>query len=101
MVFEAAPDAPLGVGHVSFRGTHADPKVKIKSRFEVRSDFVYNAPGQSLYTYRNEPATMLAVTEAAPFKVSIIEPKVPLVHGGSMNLKIVASTTRALRRRLP
>src|SRR4029078_1241494 len=28
--------------------------------------------------------------EAVPFKISIVEPKVPLVHGGSMNLKIVA-----------
>src|SRR5262245_7936029 len=90
MVFEAAADAPLGTGRVSYNGTHADPNQKIKSAFEVRSDFVYSAPGQSLYTYRNEPETLLAVTEAVPFKVSIVEPKVPLVHGGSMNLKIVA-----------
>jgi Bacterial pre-peptidase C-terminal domain len=90
MVFEAAADAPLGTGRVSYTGAHADPNVKLKSAFEVRSDFVYSAPGQSLYTYRTEPETLLAVTEAVPFKVSIVEPKVPLVHGGSMNLKIVA-----------
>jgi hypothetical protein len=90
MVFEAAPDAPLATGRVAFAGTHADPNVKVKSAFEVRADFVYSAPGQSLYTYRTEPQTMLAVTEAVPFKISIVEPKVPLVHGGSMNLKIVA-----------
>jgi len=90
VVFEAAADAPLGTGRVSFAGVHADPNQKIKPAFEVRSDFVYSAPGQSLYTYRNEPETLLAVTEAVPFKVSIVEPKVPLVHGGSMNLKIVA-----------
>jgi hypothetical protein len=90
MVFEAAADAPLGTSRVSYNGTHADPNVKIKSAFEVRSDFVYSAPGQSLYTFRTEPETLLTVTEAVPFKVSIVEPKVPLVHGGSMNLKIVA-----------
>jgi len=90
MVFEAAPDAPLGTGRVSFSGTHIDPNVKVKSAFEVRSDFVYSAPGQSLYTYRTEAETMMTVTEAVPFKISIVEPKVPLVHGGSMNLKIVA-----------
>jgi hypothetical protein len=90
MVFEAAADAPLGTGRVSFSGTHADLNVKIKSAFDVRSDFVYSAPGQSLYTFKSEPETMLAVTEAVPFKISIVEPKVPLVHGGSMNLKIVA-----------
>jgi len=32
----------------------------------------------------------IGVTEAAPFKISIVQPKVPLVHGGSMNLKVVA-----------
>lgn len=90
MVFEAAPDAPLGTGRVTYTGTHADPNQKIKSAFEVRSDFVYSAPGQSLYTSRTEPETLLTVTEAVPFKLTIVEPKVPLVHGGSMNLKIVA-----------
>jgi hypothetical protein len=90
MVFEAAPDAPLGSARLSFAGTHADPKQKIKSAFDVRSDFVYSAPGQSLYVAKTEPLTVLAVTEAVPFKISIVEPKVPLVHGGSMNLKIVA-----------
>jgi hypothetical protein len=90
MVFEAAADAPLATGRVAFSGTHADPNVKVKSNFEVRSDFVYNAPGQSLYTYRTENETLLTVTEAIPFKISIVEPKVPLVHGGSFNLKIVA-----------
>lgn len=90
MVFEAAPDAPLATGRVAFAGSHADPNVKIKSMFDTRSDFVYNAPGQSLYTYHTEPQTMLSVTEAVPFKISIVEPKVPMVHGGSMNLKIVA-----------
>jgi hypothetical protein len=90
MVFEAAADAPLATGRVTYTGTHADPNVKVKSDFDVRSDFVYSAPGQSLYTQRNEPLTMLAVTEAVPFKISIVEPKVPLVHGGSMNLKVVA-----------
>jgi hypothetical protein len=90
MVFEAAPDAPLAAGRVVYSGMHADPNQKIKSAFDVRSDFVYGNPGQSLYSQRNDPETFLAVTEAVPFKVSIIEPKVPLVHGGTMNLKIVA-----------
>ncbi|HJZ91332.1 MAG TPA: PPC domain-containing protein [Gemmataceae bacterium] len=90
VVFEAAADAAQGTGRVSFAASHADPNVKIGSAFDVRSDFVYSAPGQSLYTFRSENSTVLAVTDAVPFKVSIVEPKVPLVHGGSMNLKVVA-----------
>lgn len=32
-----------------------------------------------------------AVTQAAPFTIQIVEPKVPLVRNGAMNLKIVAT----------
>src|SRR5262249_38309551 len=77
-------------GRVSFSGTHTDANVKVKSAFDVRSDFVYSAPGQSLYTFKSEAETLLAVTEAVPFKISIVEPKVPLVHGGSVDPEIVA-----------
>src|SRR4029077_15937592 len=90
-------DAPLATGRVAYAGTHTDPNVKLKSAFEVRADFVYSAPGQSLYTYPTEPPTTLAVTEAVPFKVSIVEPKVPLVHGGSINLKIVAERAPGIK----
>ena len=90
MVFEAAPDAPLATGRLSYASTHADPKVKLKNVFEQRAEFVINAPGQSVYTFRTEAQAMLAVTEAVPFKISIVEPKVPLVHNGTMQLKIVA-----------
>src|SRR5262245_3267858 len=97
MVFEAAADAPLASARVKFTGAHADANVKIGSAFEVRSDFVYSGPGQSLYTYRTESETVLAVTEAVPFKVSIVEPNVPLVHGGSMNLKVVAERSAGFK----
>ncbi len=32
----------------------------------------------------------LAVTEEAPFSIEIVQPKVPLVRNGSMDLKVVA-----------
>lgn len=97
VVFEAAADAPLAGGRVKFTGTHVDPNVKVPSVFSVQSQFVINNPGQSLYSWRMEPETVLAVTEAVPFKVSIVEPKVPLVHGGSMQLKIVAERTAGFK----
>ena len=90
VVFEAAADAPLATGRLVYAGTHIDPNVKLKSAFEQRAEFVYNAPGQSIYSTRTEAEALLAVTEAVPFKISIIEPKVPLVHNGSMNLRVVA-----------
>lgn len=90
VVFEAGADAPLGTGRLSYSSTHLDPNVKLKNVFEQRAEFVINAPGQSVYTFRTEAQAMLAVTEAVPFKINIVEPKVPLVHNGTMQLKIVA-----------
>ena len=34
--------------------------------------------------------TAVAVTEEAPYSIEVVEPKVPLVQNGSMNLKVVA-----------
>ncbi|WP_020475942.1 PPC domain-containing protein [Zavarzinella formosa] len=90
MVFEAAPDAPLATGRITYTGTHVDPNVKLQNIFEQRAEFVISNPGQSVYTFRTEAEVMMAVTEAVPFKINIVEPKVPLVHNGTMQLKIVA-----------
>jgi len=37
---------------------------------------------------------LVAVTEPAPFRVRIAEPKVPLVQGGTMDLRIIAERDR-------
>ena len=43
-----------------------------------------------MYWKREADRTAIAVTNEAPYSIRIIEPKVPLVQRGSMNLKIVA-----------
>ncbi len=91
MVFEAAADAPLATGRLTYSGALADPKAApLKNVFEQRAEFIINNPGQSVYCYRTEPLALMAVTEAVPFKINIVEPKVPLVHNGTMELKVVA-----------
>jgi hypothetical protein len=50
---------------------------------------VYGTPNNATYWGYDAPKVAVAVAEAVPFKISIVEPKVPLVHNGSMNLKIV------------
>jgi Bacterial pre-peptidase C-terminal domain len=91
VVFEAAPDAPLAGALADFEAKPADPKhPPTASRFVLKSELVFGEPNLQTYWARTEAKAPVAVTEAVPFKVTIIEPKVPLVHGGSMNLKIVA-----------
>jgi hypothetical protein len=90
MVFEAAADAPAAGNMAIPFAKHVDPKQTISSRFNQMLELVYGPPGQSVYWTETEHQLACAVTEEAPFKIRIVEPKVPLVHNGSINLKIVA-----------
>jgi hypothetical protein len=92
VVFEAAPTAaPAGrLGEIT--ATAADPnlKGKLPSKFYQVAELVTGGPGQSVYWRAEVDRTAVVVTDEAPFQIEIVEPKVPLVQNGAMNLKIVA-----------
>lgn len=90
VVFEAAADAPVGGKLIDFKGKHATEKLTVEGKFENRADFVVASPGQSLYVWKDVEKLPICVAEEAPYKLSIVEPKAPLVRRGSMRLKIVA-----------
>jgi len=90
VVLEAAADAPVAGTLGTFKAKHVDPNVNVASFFGLIADLTIAAPGQSLYCTASANKTGFSVAEEAPFKISIVEPKVPLVHNGSMQLKIVA-----------
>tara|TARA_R110002072_G_scaffold238769_3_gene396419 strand:- start:43111 stop:45570 length:2460 start_codon:yes stop_codon:yes gene_type:complete len=90
VVFEAAADAPLGGGLYDFTAHHAE-NPEINGGFTNTSDFVYGAPGQSLYYTKTVDKLPIAVVDEIPFKLDIVVPKVPVARNGSMQLKIVAT----------
>lgn len=90
VVFEAAADAPLGGGLYDFTAHHAE-NPEISGGFSNTSDFVYGAPGQSLYYTKTVQKLPIAVVDEIPFKLDIVVPKVPIARNGSMQLKIVAT----------
>jgi hypothetical protein len=90
VVFEAAPDAPLAGNLVDFQARLSDPKQKISGGFFNHAEFVISAPGQSLYSWCDVDRMAVVVVEELPYTLEIVEPKVPLVQGGSMQLKIRA-----------
>ncbi len=90
VVFEAAADAPVAGKLVDFRARHSDPNQPISGGFYNRADFVIAEPGQSLYRWRDVEKLAVAVIDELPFQIEIVEPKVPLVQNGSMQLKITA-----------
>ena len=90
VVFEAAADAPLAGSLVDFQARLNDPKQKISGGFFNHAEFVIAAPGQSLFSWCDVDRMAVVVVEELPYTLEIVEPKVPLVQGGSMNLKIRA-----------
>ena len=73
---------------------HAQPASgEVAGGFKQMVELVTNGNQQPFYTIAvNKMA--VAVAEEAPFKLRIIEPKVPLVQGGQMNLRIVAERNK-------
>jgi hypothetical protein len=90
VVFEAAADAPISGKLIDFTARHADPKQDIKGGYRNTGDFIRGAPGQSVYWRVNVGQIPVCVVDEVPFRLEIIEPKVPIVRNGTMQLKIVA-----------
>jgi hypothetical protein len=85
LVFEAAADAPID-------GRLLDLAASATNGFagHYRNDItLVEGPNNSSYYGTRANQLLVAVTEAAPFKLQIIEPKVPVVRGGTMDLKVV------------
>lgn len=90
VVFEASADAPLSGKLVDFKARHEDAAKNIHGSFKNRADFVISRPGQSLYAWKDVTRLPFAVVEELPFHLEIVQPKVPIVKNGSMQLKIIA-----------
>jgi hypothetical protein len=90
VVFEAAADAPLAGALVDFKMKPTDANLNVTGRFTNRADFVIAGPGQSLYVWKDVDRLPVAVTEELPFHLEIVQPNVPIVRNGMMQLKVVA-----------
>jgi hypothetical protein len=89
VLVSARPDAPLAASLTSFTGKPADPKVKVLSEFSQTSVLVFGQNNVNVWS-RTVERLAVAVTEECPYTIEIVEPKVPLVRSGSMNLKVRA-----------
>ena len=89
VILEAAGDAPTAGALVDLVGTPTDANSPVRASFSQTPDLVYRINEPPYYT-ATVTKLAVAVAEEAPFKLSIVQPKVPIVQGGSMQLKIVA-----------
>src|SRR5206468_357281 len=86
VLFSAKPDAPVAGSLATVTGQPVDPKLKVPSEFSSTSILVFGQNNVNVWS-RTVDRLAVAVTEECPYTIEIIEPKVPLVRGGSMGLK--------------
>ena len=89
VVFEAKADAANAAAHLPLVVNPADPKVGAKSGSNLDVNFnlgLNNTPFHRLYLDR----LTVAVSDAAPYSIDVVEPKAAIPQNGSINLKVVA-----------
>jgi hypothetical protein len=89
LVFEAAPDTPIGGRLLDLTATWTNGASKVTGRFHQDIELV-QGPNNTTYYGTSVDKLCVAVTREALFKLAIMDPKVPLVQGGSMRLEIAA-----------
>jgi hypothetical protein len=84
LVFEAAADASIDGKLVDLAAAATNGLAG-----HYRNDIsLVEGPNNTSYYGTRVDRLLVAVTEAAPFKLRIVEPRVPLVQGGTMDLKV-------------
>ena len=94
VVFQAAPDAPLGASLVELRGRASTPGGMVQGGFQQVVNLV---PGSGDSSYQSVTVDKLAVvvTEEAPYQVSIDTPRAALTRDGAIDLVVKVERARA------
>ena len=92
IVIEAAADAPLGATLVAVKGMATTPGGSVQGGFKQTVDLI-PATGDSSYQSVTVDRLAVVVTEEAPYRVSLSQPKAPLARDGAIEL--VATVERA------
>lgn len=91
LILVAAPDAPMAGKFAKITGSLADPNNPNPPTGEVRLPTVLVRGNNQIPFWTEQTYSLaMAVTQKVPFSIEIVEPKVPLVQSGQMNLKVIA-----------
>jgi hypothetical protein len=91
VLLSAAADAPVSGSLANLTGTPTDPNLAaVPSELAHTVELVQGANNVPFWT-RTVDRLAVGVTDEAPYSIEIVEPKVPIVRNGAMNLKVVAT----------
>lgn len=88
VVFSAAPEAAACGALVDLKARLVGENRTIEGRFSNFADFVNGEPNNAVYYGATVDRLAMAVTQPAPFRISIRSPSAPLVRDGSCNLHV-------------
>ena len=94
VVFEAKPDSAIGAQLVDIQTlskSKGDSAQRIRGGFAMQTPLVTANPNRTEYYSTTLASHPVAVTEAIPFKIDVVQPKAPLVHGGKQRLQVKLS----------
>ena len=91
VVFTAEADAVISGSLVDLHAQHVDDSKAINGSFSISADFALGPPNNSKFHESSVDKLAVAVTKKLPFKIDIVQPLVPLVRNGNINLKIIAT----------
>ncbi|MCY2964099.1 MAG: peptidase, partial [Planctomycetota bacterium] len=92
VIFHATADAQISGKLADIIGSlndPAQPMLKVEGNVQQPITLVRGQNNVPVWT-ENTSKLPVAVTEEAPFELTLVEPKVPMVRGGQMDLKVVA-----------
>ena len=90
VLFTAAADAQLAGRLADVVGRHVDPAQNIEGHLEQTTSMVRGQNNIQVWTHSADRMAA-SLTQAAPFSIEIVQPKVPIVRDGSMELKVRAT----------
>lgn len=88
VVFEAASDAPIGGKLVQLRGRLNDETKDISGFYENHAEMVRGQPNNSIFYHCDVTKIPVVIVDELPFELELVEPRVPLVQSGSVNLMV-------------
>jgi hypothetical protein len=90
LVFEATSDAPVAGRLLDLTAIGTNSGNLVTGKFRQDIELVQGAPNNANYCSTSVEKFCVAVTKEAPFRLHIVEPKVPIVQAGTMRLEVVA-----------
>lgn len=90
ILLKAAPDAPVAGGLYDLVVRNTDANKPVSGKFTQKLDLVRGNPNGTEYYSTDVSRLPIAVTERLPFRITIDQPKVPIVRNGTMKLMVRA-----------